>query len=295
MMYVNRGWIAIAYLTVSGAYGAIEVIYLEPYYNPSTIKIMDTATTISLYIIGTFHAFYIAYHFNKHEDLRWYSKIIPPLTVVLLPLIITAILIRTFLNEPFSIPSGSMEPTFPTGDIIYAKKSAYGYSKYAIPFILRSDLPDGRIYNKAPERGDVVVLTLPENPKIDYLKRIIGMPGDTIQMIRGELYINNQKIEHKKIEPYQLSNDKLLDQYIETLPNGRKYKVLNVSDNEYLDNTPLYTVPEKHYFMMGDNRDNSSDSRVFGAVHEDYLIGMASIQIKDGRTNQYVFRSVEKE
>ncbi len=295
MMYVNRGLLAIIYLLAEiTLYYALYIIF-ELQTDSKEFGFIDAIIYLSYYVVGSLHATYIARNFNKYEDLKWFSKIIPPLVVSFIILIPSLLIARTIFYEPFNIQSTSMEPTFSSGDVIYVKKSAYGYSKYVIPFNLGSDLSGGRIYNKAPERGDVVIFAVPKNTEVDYFKRIIGLPGDTIQMIRGELYINDQKIEHKKIEPYQLSDDKLLDQYIETLPNGRKYKVLNVSDNEYLDNTPLYTVPEKHYFMMGDNRDNSSDSRVFGAVHEDYLIGKALFMIKDGRTNQYVFRSVEKE
>ena len=295
MLYLNRGWLAIIYLLITVAVISIESYFLEPLYDPSTFEMIAIADTIALYLIAAIHAFYLALNFNKYEDLKWFSRIIPPIAVFIIVLIPCMLAGRIFLYEPFNIPSGSMEPTFSTGDVLFAKKSAYGYSKYAIPFKLGASLSNGKIFHKRPNRGDAVIFALPKNPKIDYFKRIIGLPGDTVQMKNGMLYINDQKVERKKIEPYQLSDDKLLDQYIETLPNGRQYNVLNETDTESFDNTPLYTVPDGYYFVMGDNRDHSHDSRVFGAVHKDYLIGLASILIKDGRIGTYTFRNVESQ
>lgn len=196
--------------------------------------------------------------------------------------IFVAILLRTFLYEPFNIPSGSMKPTLLVGDYLFVSKPAYGYSKYSFPL----DLPrySGRIMGDEPKRGDVAVFRLPSNTKIDYIKRIIGMPGDTIQMINGRLFLNGEIVPRKEIgtvaekDPY--GGDITVTEYIETLPGGVEHKIWEISDDQWLDNTPKFTVPQGHYFFMGDNRDNSRDSRVIdevGYVKFENLIGRAQI------------------
>ena len=197
--------------------------------------------------------------------------------------ILLALLIRTFLYEPFNIPSGSMLPTLQVGDYLFVSKPAYGYSRYSFPFGLAHF--EGRMAEAKPERGDVVVFKLPSNPSIDYIKRIVGMPGDTVQVIRGRLYINGEQVEREPVGFAQsddnpdLENHRLME-YIETLPGGILHRIYEESDNAALDNTELYTVPEGHYFMMGDNRDNSQDSRVqslVGFVPFENIIGRADI------------------
>jgi signal peptidase I len=183
-------------------------------------------------------------------------------TVVIAVLI--AIAIRSFAYEPFNIPSGSMKPTLLIGDYLFVSKWSYGYSRYSLPFGL--PLFSGRIFGGGPERGDVAVFKLPTDPKIDYIKRIIGLPGDQIQMRGGILYINGKAVQRQPIEDYVDENGERLKQYIETLPNGVQHRILERSDDGPLDDTDVYNVPPGHYFAMGDNRDNSQDSRVLGAV-----------------------------
>lgn len=194
-----------------------------------------------------------------------------------------AILIRTFLYEPFNIPSGSMLPTLLVGDYLFVDKMSYGYSENSFPFGLANF--KGRLMEKKPQRGDVVVFKLPTNPSIDYIKRLVGLPGETIQVIKGRLYINGELVEREPVGLVQSDeNSELITrplmEYIETLPGGIMHRIYEESDNEDLDNTPLYTIPENHYFMMGDNRDNSSDSRVsslVGFVPFDNFVGRAQI------------------
>ena len=183
-------------------------------------------------------------------------------TVVIAVLI--AIGIRSFAYEPFNIPSGSMKPTLLIGDYLFVSKWSYGYSRYSLPFGL--PLFSGRIFGSSPERGDVAVFKLPTDPKVDYIKRIIGLPGDQIQVRRGILYINGQAVQRQPIDDYVDENGERLKQYIETLPNGVQHRILERSDDGPLDDTDVYNVPPGHYFAMGDNRDNSQDSRVLGAV-----------------------------
>src|SRR5215813_7957960 len=182
--------------------------------------------------------------------------------------LIIALVIRTFLFQPFNIPSGSMIPTLLVGDYLFVSKFSYGYSRYSLPFGL--PLFSGRLFSHSPERGDVVVFKLPTDNSTDYIKRVIGLPGDHIQMKNGILFINGQSVSRRRIEDflYQEGTGAVipLAQYIETLPNGVQHRIIEMSDNGPLDNTQEYVVPPGDYFMMGDNRDNSQDSRVLSAV-----------------------------
>ncbi|MFA7277307.1 MAG: signal peptidase I [Pseudobdellovibrionaceae bacterium] len=193
-----------------------------------------------------------------------------------------ALLLRTFLFEPFNIPSGSMYPNLMVGDYLFISKSSYGYSKYSFPFGI-ADF-DGRMMASDPVRGDVIVFKLPTNPKIDFVKRLIGLPGDTIQMIEGRLYINDEIVPRdlKGTAIYTKENGRevTVNEYVETLPGGTKHTIYEESDHEELDNTAKFKIPDGHYFMMGDNRDNSRDSRVqelVGFVPYDNLEGRAEI------------------
>lgn len=196
--------------------------------------------------------------------------------------ILLAMVFRSFLFEPFHIPSGSMKNTLLVGDYLFVSKYSYGYSKYSFPYGL--DLFKGRILQSQPERGDIVVFRLPTNPKVDYIKRVIGLPGDKIQMIDGVLHINGvavPKIFTGKVDVTMEDGAQVaVRQYEEKLPEGKVYDVLDMSPYNEVDNTPIYTVPDKHYFMMGDNRDDSTDSRYIdrvGFVPEENLIGRAEI------------------
>lgn len=196
--------------------------------------------------------------------------------------VLLALFIRTFFFEPFNIPSGSMLPTLQIGDYLFVSKTSYGYSKHSFPFGL-ADF-EGRVMESEPERGDVIVFKLPTNPSIDYIKRLIGLPGDKIQVKRGRLYINGEMVEREEVSMQRIpapegGHDNMME-YIETLPGGILHKIYEESDDEALDNTDVYTVPENHYFMMGDNRDNSQDSRVselVGFVPRENLVGRAEI------------------
>jgi signal peptidase I len=194
--------------------------------------------------------------------------------------VVIAILIRTFFYEPFNIPSASMVPTLLVGDYLFVSKFSYGYSRYSLPFGV--PLIPGRIFVTSPQRGDVVVFKLPSNPSVDYIKRVIGLPGDKIQVIEGTVYINDQPTKRVRTEPFvNPDNFAETDRYIETLPNGRAHPILlasrdytvppkrcdnakdprSESDRFDFENTCPFLVPPGHYFMMGDNRDNSADSR----------------------------------
>lgn len=182
---------------------------------------------------------------------------------------IIALGIRSVAFEPFSIPSGSMIPTLLVGDYLFVSKSTYGYSMYSFP--LAAFPIQGRIKSAPAARGEVVVFRKPHNESIDYIKRVIGLPGDTIQVKDGRLYINHKMVKRTFIgefkNPSPPDNEIVIyKRYREELPDGRTHEIIEKSDHEFLDNTPIYTVPEDHYFMMGDNRDGSQDSRVMDEV-----------------------------
>jgi len=204
-----------------------------------------------------------------------------------------AIGIRTIAFEPFNIPSGSMIPTLLIGDYLFVSKYSFGYSRFSLP--LSPPLFNGRIFGSLPNRGDVAVFKLPRDNSTDYIKRIIGLPGDRIQMKGGQLYVNGTIVPRKDVGQYRSEGDgppTMLKRYIETLPPSRpgvpprEHSILKASDNESLDNTQEYKVPEGHVFAMGDNRDNSLDSRVLNAV------GFIPIENLVGRA-EFIFFSVD--
>ncbi|HCP00502.1 MAG: signal peptidase I [Alphaproteobacteria bacterium] len=188
--------------------------------------------------------------------------------------------VRTFAFQPFNIPSGSMIPTLLIGDYLFVSKFSYGFSRYSLPLGL--GFFSGRIFSSAPDRGDVAVFRHPPTNRKDFIKRIVGMPGDRVQMVSGRLYINGEVVQRRSIGDH-LSRDsrgqvRRVPQYEETLPNGRTYIVREVfGDRGPTDNTREFLVPPNSYFAMGDNRDSSNDSRSWGAVPADNLIGRAEV------------------
>ncbi len=253
---------------------------------------------------------------NKNKAREWFNTIFYGALI--------AIIFRSFLLEPFNIPSGSMIPTLHVGDHIFVEKWAYGYSRYSFPFGSWK-LWNGRFWASEPEIGDVIVFRNPINESQDYVKRLIGRPGDKIQMIGGRLHINDVQVPRENPRPYivatlskslrnvgyykddmSIKGNKIwinnqpapfnytieykddryckmypgacgvfaMTEYTETLPNGVQHSIIEYSDNERLDDTMAFTVPENHYFFMGDNRDNSNDSRAdVGYVPRDNVLG----------------------
>jgi signal peptidase I len=222
----------------------------------------------------------------------------------LLLMFFLAVVLRSFIAAPFSIPSGSMLPRMMIGDFLFVSKWSYGYSRYSMPFGLGSF--DGRILGSAPERGDVAVFRYPDGSDDDYVKRVLGLPGDQLQMKSGVLHLNGEPVPKVRVADFLMeitpnSPCRTVDpqaarvvtgedgrrfcayrRYRETLPEGRSYYVLDQIDGPP-DDTPVYVVPDDHYFMMGDNRDDSEDSRFaleaggVGYLPADYLIGEALI------------------
>ena len=208
------------------------------------------------------------------------KKIIENIKIIIYALII-ALIIRSFLFQPFYIPSSSMEPNLLVGDRLFVSKYSYGYSRHSLPF--SPNLTNKRYLSKKPERGDVIVFKTPADNRTDYIKRLIGLPGDILQIIDGDLYLNNQKIQRNKTEitiNINCGSEMLnVNSFEEILPNGKKYIAVYNKEGS-MQNTDKFIVPKEHYFFMGDNRDCSKDSRFLssvGYVAFSNLVGKASL------------------
>ncbi|MDE0779439.1 MAG: signal peptidase I [Alphaproteobacteria bacterium] len=194
--------------------------------------------------------------------------------------LLIACVVRAFLFQPFNIPSGSMVPTLLVGDYLFVSKFSYGYSRYSLPFGL--GFFSGRIFGGAPERGDVAVFRHPPSNRDDFIKRIVGLPGDRIQMVNGRLHLNGRVLSRERIEDH-VSLDfrgsvRRVPQYAETLPGGKTYTIREgQADLGPADNTREFVVPSGNFFAMGDNRDNSNDSRSWGYVPAENFVGRAEL------------------
>jgi signal peptidase I len=202
---------------------------------------------------------------------------------VVIQALLIAVVVRTLLFQPFNIPSGSLIPTLLIGDYLFVSKYSYGYSKNSMPF--SPPLFSGRIWGADPKRGDIAVFKLPKDGSTDYIKRVIGLPGERIQVIEGVLHINGRPVRRERIADYRTSDafgrTISVPQYRETLPEGVSHDIIErEGDRGYWDNTVVYTVPAGHFLMMGDNRDNSTDSRdeaSVGFVPYENFVGRAEI------------------
>jgi signal peptidase I len=205
------------------------------------------------------------------SESPWAIGTLVAVSFLLMVLLLSSpLLFRTFLFQPFNIPAGSMLPTLRVGDYLFVSKYAYGYSRYTWPF---SSAPfSGRIWGAEPARGDVVVFLLPKDNSTVYVKRVVGLPGDRIQMKQGLLHINGVPVTRERLadfageDPCGSSSSARTKRWRETLPNGVSHETLDCVDNGFYDNTNVYSVPSGHFFMLGDNRDNSMDSRVLSAM-----------------------------
>ena len=223
---------------------------------------------------------------KKNKYISIFFDNLKTLTIAL----IIAILIRSLIIQPFYIPSSSMEPTLLVGDRIFVSKYSYGYSKHSFPF--SPNFSNDRFFFKKPQQGDLVVFKTPADNRTDYIKRLIGLPGDEIQFINGELFINKKKIIRQKVknsESIRCGNFLFKTKtFLETLPNGIQH-LASYNAKGTLQNTPKYKVPNGHYFLMGDNRDCSKDSRFLGTVgyvNKLNLVGEAKVIFFSNDTNK---------
>ena len=217
---------------------------------------------------------------SKAKDGGWKEVV-----TIFFHALIIAFFVRVFFYQPFNIPSGSMQSTLLIGDYLFVSKLAYGYSRYSFPLGL--NLFSGRVFGSPPKRGDVVVFKLPREPSTDYIKRLIGLPGDEIQVRGGVVSINGKEVPRRRIDDFVQTDEdgreRRTQRYEETLPEGVKYTVLDARPDGDYDNWGPYKVPAGNYFMMGDNRDNSTDSRVpahrygVGPVPFENLVGRADV------------------
>jgi signal peptidase I len=204
--------------------------------------------------------------------------------VNLLVVVVLAILFRSFLYQPFNVPGHAMSPALLEGDYFFAAKFPYGYTRYSLPF--SPNLFSGRIFPSEPERGDVVVFALPKDATIVYVSRLVGLPGDRIQMKQGQIYLNDLPVKREQVADFTGTDlcgagpARGIKRWRETLPNGASYETLDCVENGFYDNTNVFIVPAGHFFVLGDNRDNSTDSRVLssvGYVPLDNVIGRAGL------------------
>jgi len=226
---------------------------------------------------------------SSGETSEGFGEIVKTVVYALL----IALIFRVFLFQPFSIPSSSMKPTLLIGDYLFVSKYAYGYSKNSIPF--SPPLFDGRIWFTPPKRGDVIVFKNKKDDDKDYIKRLIGIPGDKVQVQAGVVFINGTAVKMEAVDPFiepvdlrsrqkcaiEQKRDGVVvcvkEQFVEILPNNVTHMTLNENNNQRGDNTREFNVPDGQYFFMGDNRDNSHDSRFQGFIPEEDLIGRAEI------------------
>jgi signal peptidase I len=205
---------------------------------------------------------------------------------VIVQALLIALVVRTLFFQPFNIPSGSLIPTLLIGDYLFVSKYSYGYSKHSLP--LSPNIFSGRIWSSEPKRGDIAVFKLPSDGSTDYIKRVIGLPGDKVQMVQGRLLINGQLVPREPVQKIRtrdaFGREVDVPTYRETLPGGVSHLIIErEGDTGYFDNTKVFEVPAGHYFMMGDNRDNSTDSRVgkdeggVGPVPLENFVGRAEV------------------
>lgn len=288
-LWIGAGWLAIASLVVISAI-SFAVIYIGFPVLPG-VNLTGLVDLSGLGLMVLWAALVVPFA-SRYRPNRWYAHGAWVLAFVLLSSPVAALLIRTFLFQPFSIPSSSMVPTLQDGDHLFVSKSAYGYSRYSAPFNL---LPiEGRVYGQEPKRGDVVVFKFPPDPSVDYIQRIVGLPGEKIQMVNGVLHINDVAVvlEDAGTFPYE-EMSKPVKLQRETLPGGVTHFVLDLTDSSIGDNTRLYEVPEGHYFVLGDNRDNASDSRFsVGFVPYENLVGKAVRLFWNSKGTEYSSRQV---
>ena len=286
-LWIGAGRLAVISLLVISAV-SIAVCYIGfPVIPGMDLAAVGTYSGYGLMIVWMAIVLPFARRFKPD---KWFARGVAVFVLVFYASVVAAFVTRTFLFQSFSTPSGSMVPTLVDGDYFFASKFAYGYGRYTVPLGL---LPfEGRIFAAEPKRGDIVVFKFPPDPSIDYIKRVVGLPGEKIQMVDGIVHINGVAVGLEDIGPYASEDSPQTARLQrETLPNGVSYSLVNLTDDSIGDNTRVFEVPEGHYFMLGDNRDNSSDSRFsVGFVPYENLVGKAVRLFWNSKGTQYSSR-----
>ena len=264
MCYINKGRIAFFYFLalIMTLILSFVVVYFDV-LNTNPFDLFDI-NLLLLQIVGTIHSYVIAKDSDYSQPMKWYNSLLKAIAVIIALPLACAFMFRIYCYEPFHIPSASMSPNIVIGDYIFAKKFTYN--------------------NELPKRGDIIVYKA--NYNVKYMKRVIGLPNDTIQLKDGIVYINNIPVPRKYISG---------DQYIETLPEGKEITIQKETAITDIDNTPVYTVPNNQYFVLGDNRDHSLDSRYqqkVGFIPSDKIIGKVSFILFNYKTNKFVLKDI---
>ncbi|MEG3619107.1 signal peptidase I [Magnetovibrio sp. PR-2] len=278
MMYLGRGRLALIYL----AFTTVSVLYIYWPLGPLPFGLSADISvfiwSISLKIGGAIHGYVIARSRGSVPPMVWFSRWYWIVGLAFVLPIAAGFSFQSLVMERYRLPSISMEPTIKRLDTFWGEKYAYGYS--AASFGLSATPGERRFFYTPPKRGDVIVFLSPEPNSTPFVKRLIGLPGDSIQMKGGVLFINGQKVERERVGDYvlEVKHDYFrgnLTLYRETLPNGVQASIVEKNDTYPLDNTPIYHVPEGHFFVLGDNRDYSTDSRTdeIGFVPMEALVG----------------------
>ncbi|MBX5088636.1 signal peptidase I [Rhizobium lentis] len=270
MAYLGHGWKALTYF-VGGIVISIGQLWL--FGSPSAAAYGYLAR-IAWRLIGLVHGYRAAKKVRPDVVFPWYSRWYGLLLIFLVAPLALAMLVRALVFQPYTIPASSMLPNLRSGDYMFAQKYVYGYSRYSLPYGLG---PEHRIFGHGPERGDVVLFRTPMDPKIDYVKRVVGLPGDRIQMKSGILYLNGTAVEREPAGDFAYRSE-TAHAFKETLPSGRSYAIIESMDDGRGDNTREFVVPDGHYFVLGDNRDNSLDSRFdMGFIPDDNIYAKAAV------------------
>ncbi len=280
MLWLGRGRLAFLYLLVQFVFFGLlfTVVGAGMIAPPAMVDfgIMAFLLSLPFYVVGLIHGLKIREISPRRPWFsRWYAVIILPLAAIWL----SPFAIREFFYQPFNMPSGSMIPSLMVGDYFFVSKAAYGYSRFSFPLGLANF--SGRIWSAEPQRGDIVVFKLPRDNETDYVKRLIGLPGDRIQLREGVVYLNGEALKLTPVQGIPCWEGERCNFFRETLPGGRSHVINDIAPNGSADNTDEFIVPPGHYFMMGDNRDNSLDSRYgsngVGYVPYENLLGRVSL------------------
>lgn len=272
MLYLNRIAWALVYLVVHLA-GATALWLRASHLGLSTQADHVAPFTVAVLVVGAVHAFLLARKRSPDERLHWYARWYGILAIIVL-IFAFEICDRAFFYQAFNIPGISMSPTLNIGDKFFAEKFAYNVS--------------------APQRGDLIVFHARRRA---FVKRVVGLPGDRVQMKHGKLYLNGNVIAQHRMPDFTVrcgDQPCLARQYEEILPGGRRYRILDIVPNGVEDNTPIFVVPARNYFVVGDNRDNSDDSRVgLGYVRRDAILGRATLKYIDGLRDAHTWQPIE--